>query len=214
VTPPAHIRLASTQSSADSTSDDSWQLDLPQDPVAAAEYLRGMERAREVELDAIRRLRQRIEDAGARRGARTKLIAVVAALVLATCGAAYGVRAYGAGDATPAPGHDHAAMAGMSHAEHAAMGSGLAVALTEAGPQANRTELAAGTTTLILRNELDAETTLDIEPADGTVAGTMTSATIQPGERVEWPVALTAGTYELCVLVDGEPVMGSTLTVS
>ena len=214
MTPPAHIRLASSQSSADSTSDDNWQLDLPQDPVAAAEYLRGMERAREVELEAIRRLRQRIEGSSARFGARARLIAVVVALVLAACGAAYGVNLFMSGDDASASSHDHASMAGMSHAEHAAMGSGLAVALTKDGPTATRTELAAGMTTLILRNELDAETTLDIEPTGDTNAATMTSATIKPGERIEWPVALTAGSYELCVLVDGKPVMGSELTVS
>jgi hypothetical protein len=212
VNPPAHIRLAHA-ANAESALDETWQLDLPQDPVAAAEYLRGMERARAVELEAIRRLRGRIEGEHGRVGTRTKLAAVVAAFVLVAAAGAYGLHQLFPHEAAGAAKHA-GSMAGMSHAQHAAMGSGVAVALTTDGPTASRTALAAGTSTLILRNELTEATTLDIEPTDGTRAGTMTSMTIKPGERIEWPVALGAGSYELCVLVDGEPVMGSTLVVS
>jgi hypothetical protein len=208
VSSPAHISLAPV---ADLPSEDGWQFELPQDPVAAAEYLRGMERARELELESIRRLRERIEGNVPRRRLDLRKTALIAVLLLAIAGSGAWLLGYDRGEPAPA----HAASDHAGHAGHAAMGSGVAVALATTGPTASHTQLAAGPNTLILRNGLDEATTVELEPVDGTGAGpTQESASIGPGRRMEWAVELTPGSYMLCVLVDGKPVMGDTLTVA
>lgn len=183
---------------------DPWQLDLPDDPVAAAEYLRGIERARRNELESIIRLRQRIE--GDRQDLRVsyRVAAAVAALVIVLATLALANLEGPLSDA-PTP-RD-------AHAGHGAMGSGLAVTLASDGASTSRDQAEPGRATFVLRNEASHPVMLVLGRTDATRAAAV-SPMVAPGKRIEWSTTIETGTYELRSHAEGSaPKPGPTLTV-
>jgi uncharacterized cupredoxin-like copper-binding protein len=185
---------------------DGWSLNLPRETGAAVAYLRGLERARAVELDAIRTLRQRIEGQSRPhrlRPSRRGVVAILAALLIAV-GAAMQFAPRLLRPASTSSSQT------TGHEGHTSMGSGVAVELSDTQVTPTRATAAAGSTTFILRNTGVQASEFLIVP-QARVNGTAARMTpqqlhdaaiaakhdVEPGTRVELTAQLAAGEYLL-----------------
>ena len=214
-----------------------WRLELPHDSAAAAEYLLGIERARAIELDAIRTLRRRIEAESGITPNRSLLTTrarrplVIAAIVISTSAAAVaGWHAWTGQTAEPAsPARAAATMDHSAHSGGGGMGSGLAVDLGEFFVKPMRSTTAPGETTFVLRNTGSADHEFMVIPVSkvrGSVAAMSGDELhqiavaavhdLKPGTRKEVSVELAAGQYLLLCNLPGHRASGQStkLTVA
>ncbi len=189
---------------------DGWALNLPRDTGAAVAYLRGLERARSIELEAIRALRHRIDGQPRPRLMRRVLRDRRAIVVLLLIASAIVVCWFVCTALPLPPAAATSSMQVTSHEGHATMGSGVAVELAASSVTPTRTFVAPGDTTFILRNSGERASEFLVVPRasiDGSAArmtpqqlhhaAVAARRDIAPGARVELSAQLAAGEYLL-----------------
>ena len=201
-----------------------WALELPRDKVAAAEYLRGIERARTIELDSIRTLRRNIEGdrlGTVRRLGRRGIVVLLVAIVIGS-----GVW-WWQGRSSPDTRNVRAVgAASTDHTAHQSMGSGVAVELSESKLGTSRNLGEPGITTFILRNigtkarefvivprPRIRGNAASMTPAELHAAAVAANHELKPGSREELAVELAAGEYVLISSTAGSDVRTSPFRV-
>jgi hypothetical protein len=199
---------------------DGWALDLPNDTGAAVEYLRGLERARAIELEAIRTLRHRIGGESRLRGLLRRhrpLLVLLAALLVVTAVGATATSRFSRSDGTSMSGSGD-----VAHAGHTSMGSGVAVELSETTITTTRATAVPGRTTFVLRNTGERASKFYVVSKDAVTGdpGRLTAHDlhqtaiaakhdVEPQSRVELTAELGAGDFWL-VMVGADGTARST----